>query len=250
MNPSDDDKELAARIGDMMKISRKRGSVYSSFLNERQCALAEKFLRERHSENYRFFGGYESAQRRILCVYDNYFRPDDGDFPLSAVTFNYRKSYSLSHRDLLGAVMSLKLNRDAIGDIIIGEGISQVLVLDSVRNIVAGEIRKIGSVGVKVDDDCEILLSAEQNFREITGTVSSLRFDSVLSMALNLSRGKTVQIISSGSAEVNFFPVSDKTYKVKQGDVFSVRGFGKYRLEEISGVTKKGRIHITVLKYC
>ena len=153
MNPSDDDKELAARIGDMMKLSRKRGSVYSSFLNERQCALAEKFLRERHSENYRFFGGYESAQRRILCVYDDYFRPYDGDFPLSAVTFNYRKSYSLSHRDLLGAIMSLKLNRDAIGDIIIGEGISQVLVLDSVRNIVAGEIRKIGSVGVKVDDD-------------------------------------------------------------------------------------------------
>lgn len=249
MNPSDDAKELAARIDDMIRISRKRGSVYSSFLNERQCVLAEKFIREKYSENYRFFGGYDNAQRKILCVFDDYFRPEDGDFPLSAVTFTYRKSYSLSHRDFLGAVMSLKLNRDAIGDIIIGEGMSQVLVLDSVRNIVAGEIRKIGSVGVKVDD-CEILLSAEQNFREITGTVSSLRFDSVLSLALNLSRSKAVQIISSGNAEVNFFPVSDKTYIVKQGDVFSVRGFGKFRLEEISGVTKKGRIHITVLKYC
>lgn len=250
MNPSDDAKELAARIDDMIRISRKRGSVYSSFLNERQCALAEKFLREKYSENYRFFGGYENAQRKILCVYDDYFKPDDGDFPLSAVTFTYRKSYSLSHRDFLGTVMSLKLNRDAIGDIITGEGMSQVLVLDSVKNIVAGEIRKIGSVGVKVDDDCEILLSAQQNFGEITGTVSSLRFDSVLSSALNLSRSKIVQIISSGNAEVNFFPVSDKTYIVKQGDVFSVRGFGKFRLEEISGVTKKGRIRITVLKYC
>ncbi|MDE5917405.1 MAG: RNA-binding protein, partial [Oscillospiraceae bacterium] len=87
-------------------------------------------------------------------------------------------------------------------------------------------------------------------FREITGPVSSLRVDSGLSSALTPSRSKTVQIISSGSAEVNFLPVSDKTYTVKQGDVFSVRGFGKYRLEEISGVTKKGRIHITVLKYC
>jgi RNA-binding protein YlmH len=105
-------------------------------------------------------------------------------------------------------------------------------------------------VGVEIDDDCEILLSAEQNFREITGTVASLRFDSVLSLALNRSRSRTAEIIGSGYAEVNFFPVSDKTYTMNKGDVFSARGFGKYRLEEISGITKKGRIHITVLKYC
>lgn len=251
MNPAaDDDRELAARIRDMLRISGKRGSAYSSFMNERQCALAEKNLKENFAENYRFFGGYENAQRKVLCVYDDYFMPEDKDFPVSAVTFSYNKSCSLSHRDFLGAVMSLGLKRETIGDIITGEGMAQIFVLDSVRQVITGEIRKIGSVGVEIDDDCEILLSAEQNFREITGTVASLRFDSVLSLALNRSRSRTAEIIGSGYAEVNFFPVSDKTYTMNKGDVFSARGFGKYRLEEISGITKKGRIHITVLKYC
>ncbi len=250
MNPSDDEKALSARIDDMLRISGKRGAVYSSFMNERQCAVAERILMERLCRGYRFFGGYENAQRKILCVFDEFFSPEDSGFPMSVLTFSYRSACNLTHRDFLGAIMALKLKRESVGDIIIGEGKTQVFVLDSVKDVIAGELTKIGSVGVKIDDDCEILLSAEQNFREIIGTAASLRFDSVLSLAINRSRSQTAQIISSGAAEVNYFPVSDKTYIVRQGDVFSVRGFGKFRLESVSGTTRKGRTHITVLKYC
>lgn len=250
MNQPDDEKALLARICDMIKISGRRGAVFSAFLNERQCAVSEKLLREKFVENFCFYGGYENSQRRILCVYDDYQMPANGEFPISAVTFSYRRTYELTHRDFLGALMGLRLKRDAIGDIIVAEGAAQVFVLDSVKEVVLREINKIGSVGVEADDNCEILLPAEQNFREITGTVASLRLDSVLSLALKSSRSRTAQIISSAGAEVNFLPVSDKTHMLRQGDVFSVRGFGKFRLEEVSGTTKKGRIHITVFKYC
>ncbi|MGN0620929.1 MAG: RNA-binding protein [Porcipelethomonas sp.] len=250
MNPSDDEKALSARIDDMLRASGRRGAVYSSFMDERQCAVSEKLLKERFSENYRFFGGYDNAQRKVLCVYDDYFMPEDKEFPVSPVTFSYRRSYTLTHRDFLGALMGLRLRRDALGDIIVGTGMAQVFVLSSVKEVVLSEITKIGPVGVEADDNCEILLSAEQNFREITGTVASLRLDSVLSLSLGKSRTQTAQIISSAEVRVNFFPVSDRSYEMKQGDIFSVRGFGKFRLEKVSGVTKKGRIHIAVLKYC
>ena len=89
-----------------------------------------------------------------------------------------------------------------------------------------------------------------QEFKEIKGTVASLRLDSVLSLALNMSRSRTAGIIKGIGAEVNYFLKYDSSFNLSQGDIISVKGFGKYRLEEISGITKKGRIHITLCKYC
>ncbi|MBQ3566702.1 MAG: RNA-binding protein, partial [Oscillospiraceae bacterium] len=79
---------------------------------------------------------------------------------------------------------------------------------------------------------------------------ASLRLDAVAGFALNVSRGKISGIIKGIGAEVNSSLKNDCSYILSEGDVFSVRGYGKYRLSQVSGMTKKGRIHITVLKYC
>ena len=77
-----------------------------------------------------------------------------------------------------------------------------------------------------------------------------MRLDGVISFALNISRSKAAGLINGIGAEVNYFLKNDCSFQLSEGDIFSVKGYGKFRLEEISGVTKKGRIHITVLKYC
>ncbi len=245
-----DEKAFAARIEDMAELSERRGMVFTHFLNERQQFLAESVLKKLKCENYCFSGGAENADRKMLCVFSEYCRPENSDFPMSCITFRFKPSYKLSHRDFLGALTSLNLKREAVGDILTGDGIAQVFVIDSVKQTVLDEIRKIGSVGVEVSSDEPLLLDKTQSYREIKGTAASMRLDCIAGLALGISRSKAAAVISSGAAEVNYRPVTDTSFILKEGDIFSVRKYGKFRIEEISGVSKKGRIHINVLKYC
>lgn len=247
---SEEDKKLISRINDMIVLAERRGAVYSPFLNSRECVVAEIALRRTVCENYCFYGLFENAERKMLCVFQEYFRPEEKDFPMECLTFTFRKENVLTHRDFLGALMALRIKRETVGDIVINEGIAQIAVSDSVKDVIMSDIRKIGSVGVSVCDDCRIKLERTENFKEIRGTVASMRLDGILSLALNVSRSKAVGIINGIGAEINYFPKYECSYHLSQGDIFSVKGYGKFRLEEVSGKTKKGRIHITVLKYC
>lgn len=247
---AEQDKLFLSRIGDMIRLAGKRGEIYSSFLNAHECVAAEAELKRLMYDNYCFYGIFENAERKMLCVFKEYFCPENSDFPMTCLTFSYRKENVLSHRDFLGAIMALRIKRETVGDIVIGDGVAQVAVSDSVKEVIMSDIRKIGSVGVNIFDECGTILEKVQEFKEIKGTVASLRLDSVLSLALNMSRSRISGIIKGIGSEVNYFPKYDSSYNLSQGDIISVKGFGKYRLEEVSGITKKGRIHITVFKYC
>lgn len=245
-----EEKTFTARIADMLYLSEKKGMTFSHFLNERQQQIAISELKRLRCENYCFSGGIENADRKMLCVFSEYCCPEIGDFPISCITFRYRVAAGLSHRDFLGSMMALNIKREAIGDIVIGEGLAQTFVSDTVENTVLYEIKKIGSTGVEVRSDEAVQLKKEFSYREIKGTVASMRIDCILSLALRISRGQASAAALSGAVEINYMPVESGKLILKESDIFSVRGYGKYRLEKVSGVSKKGRIHISVLKYC
>lgn len=245
-----EEKAFLARISDMIDLCERRGMSFTHFLNERQQAFAETELKRVRYENYCFFGGIDNADRRMLCIYSDYCRPKTSDFPLSCITFRYRHNLSLSHRDILGTLMAAELKREAIGDILVGEGITQAFVINSVKQVIGDEVRKIRSVGVSVSLDEQPILEKSLSYKEINGTAASMRLDCIIGLALGLSRNKSVTIISSGMVEVNYRPVSDVSFQLNEDDIFSVRGYGKFRIGEMSGISKKGRIHISVLKYC
>lgn len=245
-----DEKLFLSKISDMVKLSLKREAVYSMFLNAGQCAAAETELKRLMHESYRFYGVFENAERKILCVYKEYFEPENCDFPIRNITFTFRKESKLTHRDFLGALMALGIKRETLGDIVIDEGIAQIAACSAVIDVITSSIRKIGSVGVKYNENFSGTLIKLQNFKKTEGTVASMRLDAVAGLAVNLSRSKTAEIIKSVGAEVNFAMKYDCSFILKAGDIFSVRGYGKFKLSEVSGMTKKGRIHISVLKYC
>lgn len=244
------DRTLLSKISDMVRLSEKRGAVYTMFLNARECNAAKQELKRLMHENYRFYGIFDNAERQVLCVYKEYFEPENTDFPIECVTFNFKKECRLSHRDFLGALMALGIKRETVGDIVIDDGIAQIAVSETVKDVIISEVRKIGSVGIKYNESFNGRLTKRQNFKEITGTAASMRLDAIVGLVLNLSRGKTSEIIKNTGAEVNFEMKYDCSFNLKEGDIFSVRGFGKFKVSEVSGITRKGRIHITVLKYC
>lgn len=227
----------------------KYQTKYSFFLDERQLLLCETVLKSVKFDGYCAFGGYEGAQRKVLGFFPPYGDKKQECFPIVSITFNYRKSDCLTHRDFLGAVMSLKVSREAVGDIIVSEGKSAVFLYETVSEYVLQNLNKIGRVGVKADKGFDADIIPIQNFEELKGTVASVRLDCIIGLALRISREKASSLISSLGADVNYVHVTTPSCQLKEGDKFSVRGYGKFRLERVGGVSKKQRIHIILTKY-
>jgi RNA-binding protein YlmH len=250
---SPEDSLLASHIADMAQIAEKKYIPrFSAFLDGRQAEIARSVLGYEGVRNYMLYGGFEGAERVILGVFPEYSEQDEStadEFPIDTVIFRYRKEKALSHRDFLGAFMSCGVNRNMIGDIIVGEGYTAAFVYNTVSAVIASECTKIGNEGVKVSCGEKAEIDTERNFSEISGTVSSLRLDCIVSLAVRVSREKSAQLIRSERVTVNYDSNVSCSHEMKAGDVFSVRGFGKFILSDINGRTKKDRIHICVKKY-
>lgn len=112
---SEDDIRLLDRVSDwIMAADEKYITKFSAFLDERQCLLCEKLMASVKYENYRLWGGYENAARRMLCVYPEYGEAESEDFPITAITLLYRKEDKITHRDILGSLMGLRIKETAL----------------------------------------------------------------------------------------------------------------------------------------
>ncbi|MDE6789262.1 MAG: RNA-binding protein [Ruminococcus sp.] len=248
------DRIFFAKLADMVNRCERDGySVFSSFFDERQCAEAEMWCRRNTGGlHYTFHGGFHEANRKMLAVYPDYCEDYIKDeFPIKCLTFTYRKEDRLNHRDFLGSFMGLMLKRDTIGDIVVSEGIAQTAVTEVAAKDILSSVSKIGRTGIKVSDsrDFELSLSDIQQFRDIGGTVASLRLDCITALAANISREKAVSFIRADRVDVNHFTVSSVSHELKEGDILSIRGFGRFILSAVNGLTKKSRIRIILKKY-
>ncbi len=249
-NITDDDRLLLRHIVDMALTARdKYQNKFTFFLDDRQQELCRQVLASEKFDSFSLWGGYENAERKILGLFPNLDAIETSSFPVKPICFTYRKADKLSHRDFLGALMSLQIERSCIGDIIVGEGCTNVLVTDKVSDRILCEISKIGRVGVRSCCGFNEDIKPKLDFSEISGTVASLRADCVLSMALRVSREKAAAMIKQSGISINHMICYKTDSVLKQSDTFSVKGHGKYLLRSINGVSKKDRIRITLCKF-
>ena len=246
------DKLFSARLSDMISTSERNSvPVYSNFLDERQCAEAEQWCRyNAGSHHYTLWGGFPEARRKMLVFYPDFY--DDvifEDFPFVCLTFTYRREDKLTHRDFLGTFMGMMLKREVIGDIVTAEGKTQVFVTEVAAKLIMCTLSKVGRVGVKVSDDVPFDLEVRQDYQKISGTVASLRLDCIVSLAVHVSRENAAKLIRAEKVDVNHFTASSLSQELREGDIISVRGSGRYVVSALNGVSAKGRIHIDLLKY-
>ncbi len=244
---NEEERYLSAHIADLQRLSVKSGVPrFSAFLNEREAVVADNSVKGSPC----FFGGYDGAARVICGFVENTYAeelaPSD-IFPVVPLTFRFRPRDTLSHRDFLGAILSLEIKRELVGDILTAEGYAVVFVHETAAELVMA-LDKIGKVGVSCEKGITMPLPQQQTKR-IDTTVSSLRLDCIVSAAVNTSRDRSASLIKSGMVNADFSPCLNVSAEVKENTVISVRGHGRFRLSEISGGTRKGRIRVVIDKY-
>lgn len=235
---------LRARIADIKKLSERRGKpVFSDFLDVRGRRIAEEVA----GANATFFGGFEGAERVMFCFSPFFVAPER--YPITAVqvvTGGYR---ALTHRDYLGTLMALGITREKLGDIVVSEN-NAILFLDShIAKFVCTNLNKVGGEGAKAEQLSEFpQIDRSVLFEKKSGVIASARFDCVVGELANRARGKAALIIEGGQALLNAME-SNKAALVKEGDIISIRGVGKFRIGDLSGRTKKGNIIICYEQY-
>ncbi len=197
-----------------------------------------------------FYGGYDGAARTVCGFLQGTYAeelPADDAFPVRAVTFTFRRSDDLTHRDFLGCILSTGLQRRVVGDILVAEDYAVVFCLDTAEEMIGG-ITKIGNVGVKTESGVTRELPAAK-FERIVASVSSLRLDCIVGACTNISREKSASLVKSGQVSADFSVCLSVSETIKEKTVISIRGYGRFRLGEIVGQTKKGRLRVVIEKY-
>ncbi len=195
------------------------------------------------------YGGVENTERIVACFSPEDIIPTPDDFPIQRLTFHYHYEKELTHRDFLGVLMGCRLERECIGDILIKKNIAQVYVLENVVPVILGEVTQIGHTGVSITQTDPPLLTPEHTMIPLSGTIASLRADAIVAYVTHLNRKKSVTLIRSGKMRHGLWTIESPSTLLQVGDIFSIRGYGKYRIDTIGDLTKKGRYHIIIQKY-
>ncbi len=250
MQTDKEDKLILSRAEDAVKIAEQRFCVHTvGFLNPHQRSLILKNIYPRQDVKMFFEGGYEDAERTLFIAAPEYEEVDITGI-LKVIKVSGRDVKGLTHRDYLGSLMGLGITRENIGDILASEGGALIFVKAEIAEYILINLEKIGRHGIKTElyDSNEIEIPKPKT-REIKGTVSSLRLDAVLSLGAGISRSRGAELIGQGLVSLNFEACESVSHEIGEGDLISVRGFGRMKLIEIGGVTRKGRTGIVIEKY-
>lgn len=203
------------------------------------------------------YTGFKNDERRIIGFFPVSYRSFMDEealldcFPLMMLEIQPGiTNGSFGHRDLLGAVLGLGLERKLFGDIIFKGQKAYILCHDRGAKIITDELLQVGRVSVQVEEvSTEITKDLEPKSEEIRTSVASLRLDGVVKSIGGLSRTSASTMIHNGLVKVNQIEATKIHCQIKEGDLLSIRGKGKYKIKEIGSLTKKNRIVITILKY-
>ena len=248
----DKDKILLARIYDKISGAEQRNiPAATCFLSKREQILVQRLL---PNVSLRFFGGYHGAERAICCYIPEYYAPDSWlmgeDGPVGALRAAYFAGDTLTHRDVLGALMGSGIKRETVGDIIMGAGQCDILVTREIQPYVLQNLESAGRTKLHLTSlPLDAITPPEVQKQEICSTVAALRLDSVVAAGFGLSRGKAALYIESGKAAVNWLPCDKPDKNVAEGDQISVRGLGKLELTAVGGKTRKGRNGIIISRF-
>ena len=248
-----EDRLTLARVLDRAEQAENRNiPAATDFLSPQQQARARDCLRLAGvpETSYVLQGGYEGAERKIILFLPDWLEPENAEFPIRCLRAAFREDEKLTHRDFLGSLMGLGLVREKIGDILVAPDSADLLVLDSVADFLLQSWDSAGRAKLRVTaiEPDNLHIPVVQR-KEVRDTVSSLRLDAVASSGFRLARGKAAALIESGKVQLNWRECVKPDKLLEAGDVVSARGFGKFELSEVGGLTRKGRISIVLQVY-
>jgi len=247
----EEDRLLGSHILDKCEqVLKYHKAAASDFLNPYQREISKGIIKQLADINFKEEGGFKAAERKRIVIFPEYLFPDLVESTITIFQINGNFNFqSLSHRDFLGALMGLGLQRKMIGDILVHKDFAQLIAAEEVSEIIEFKLDKVHQVPVDVERITESeLLKPTEHKKEILSTVASMRLDAVASSGFGDSRSRMTRMIKNEQVKLNWQIISDPAADVEIGDLISVSGRGRVKVEEHRGISNKGRIKLRLFR--
>ena len=243
---------IKKRFAELADRSYTKGQfTFTQFLSMADLSL---FYEEKRSLDYAgpfVFGGYDGAERAIVRFGDLDKLGYEEKFPidtLAIVPLADKFADDLTHRDFLGALMSLGIERSLLGDILVTGRKAYIFCLSRISDFIIENLISVKHTSVSVrraeaEDIKEIPKSFE---KEKLVQVASERIDAVIAKVYNLSRSAAIEYFAQKKVFVNGRLTENTSLSLKQDDIVTVRGFGRFKLAEIAGTSRKGKLNLLI----
>ena len=252
--------QFRKRLADLARTAYYREiPMFTDFLDLNELHMVHSFRPEEAGVMIRTFGGYEEAERQIAAFLPDALSYDYGEkecflsmYPIRCIRISPcsgKFSETLTHRDYLGALIHLGMERSMLGDILVKKDGAYVFCQEHMAAFIIENLCRIRHTNVLAKLVTQPEEFPNPEFQTITGSVASLRLDSVIALAFHASRSSLVQNIENGNVFVNGKMITSNGYSLKEGDIISLRGKGKFQLMESGGKSKKGRLFIKINRY-
>ena len=157
---------------------------------------------------------------------------------------------TLRHQEILGSLFALNIDEEMYGDIIIKDNHYYIFIMKVIENYLISSFNKIGRYNIKLKKtDLDYLKDYERSYETIELIVTSLRIDTIISRIIHTNRDSIKDKIKDREIYLNHELLKKVDYKLKDGDIFSIRKFGKYKFIKVTNTTKKDNYVVQINKY-
>ena len=247
------DGALDKRLNELALRSQHTGRVCATRFLEPSTLAAVNAAASQAGVKVALWGGYEGAERCVAAFYAG-DPPEAGDWPVVALRLQWNAKFANpGHRDLLGAMMGLGIEREMTGDIAMGTyrdaPCAYLFALEEVADYIAANLDSAGRASLKVSVATETPQLIPPEGESLRLTVQQQRLDAVLAAACRLSRSEAQRLIAAGLVKLNHVPQLRPDARLSEGDLISARGYGRVKVTAFQGESRRGRQVVQVFRY-
>lgn len=244
---------LRGRLSDLAKRAYNQNVyTFSNFLSISELSVYDELKSEISYIQSDTFGGHELAERQVVRFGSEQDFGYDGSYPVSIIMVTpliEKFSDTLTHRDYLGALMNLGIERNTIGDILIKNKTAYICCLESISEYIISEFTKVKHTSIMCKLVSEEIPELKPTLVDVEFPVASLRLDGIIANLIKCSRNEALRLFEDKKVTLNGRLTGRNSILLKDGDIFSVRGHGKYIFICANGTTKKGKTYVHIQKY-
>lgn len=246
-----DETLLAKRFIDLSRQAQQKDIVlFSDFLNLNEQNIFKQGISELYC-GFEMSGGFQNSERQMIA-----FLPDalcyTWNYPITCLKImplNRRFADELSHRDVLGSLMNLGIERSMLGDILVENNLIYVFCQEKIADYICEELTRIKHTSIYIEKSDSSKVAVTPKTEVLEGIVTSNRLDSIIACICKISRSQASEWIRGGKVFINSKIILNTTYECKLSEIISVRSVGRFLFQGAYGETRKGRLKIQYEKY-
>lgn len=247
------DKPLEKRLDELALRAGRLGSACFTRFLEPAAFDAARGAAKRAGVKAAFWGGYEGAERCAAAFYSQE-APEPDEWPLRALRLQWNAKFAApGHRDLLGAVMGLGIERETTGDIALGEyrggPCAYLFAAEEMADYIAANLTSAGRATLKACVAEETPALSPPEGRTLRLTVQQPRLDALVAAAWRLSRSEAQRLVTGGLVKLNHAPQLRPDARLESGDLISARGLGRVKVAAFQGESRRGRLVVEAFVY-